>query len=75
MLKKDKGLGLKSTTALIIIIFLLGFGGTMFYYAFYKVAYMKIYDIRIETSEVMHVGLNADPTLDFGKMTWTSLSL
>jgi hypothetical protein len=65
---KHKSLDLKTTTALIIIIFLLGFGGTMLYYAFYKVSYMKIYDIQIEATEGNLIGFNADPTLHFGKI-------
>ena len=61
-----KGLSLKTTTALIVIMLLLGTGGTLFYYAFYKVVFMKIYDIEIKVVEGRHVGFNADPSLHFG---------
>ncbi|MBN1543844.1 hypothetical protein JW898_00100 [Candidatus Woesearchaeota archaeon] len=66
MKSKSKGLSLKTTTALIIIIFLLGIGTTMWYYALYKVAYVKIYDIEIKTSPDKFIGFNVDPTLHFG---------
>lgn len=68
---KEKGLSLKTTSALIIIVFLLGFGGTMMYYAFYKVAFIRTFDIHLETSEHNLLGFNADPTLHFGKVPMT----
>ncbi len=66
--KKDTGLSLRATTALIIIIFLFGFGGTMWYYAIHKVVYVRTYDIHIELVDENRAGFNVDPTLDFGKL-------
>jgi hypothetical protein len=67
--RKKEGLSLKATTALILIVLLLGVGATLWYYALYKVAYVKIYDIEIKVVEgAKHVGFNADPTLHFGKI-------
>ena len=64
--KKKECLSLKATTALILIVLFLGVGATLWYYALYKIAYLTVYDIKIETSEFKHLGLNADPTLHFG---------
>jgi hypothetical protein len=65
---KKEALSLKATVALIIIIFLAGFGGTMWYYALYQVAYVQIYDIEVKSVEGNLIGFNADPTLHFGKI-------
>jgi hypothetical protein len=62
------GLSLKSTLALIIIIFLLGVGGTVWYYALCKVVLIKTFDIEVNTVSDLVVGLNADPNLHFGKI-------
>jgi hypothetical protein len=67
--KKNEGLSLKATTALILIVLFLGVGATLWYYALYQVAYVKIYDIEIIVVEgEKHIGINADPTLYFGKI-------
>jgi len=68
---KDSRFNLKTTTALVIIVFLIGFGSTMMYYAFYKVNYMKLYEIKIETTSDRTVGFNADPDLHFGRVPMT----
>ena len=69
--KKKEGLSLKATTALILIVLFLGVGATLWYYAIYKIAYLAVYDIELETSEYKHLGLNADPTLHFGMIPKT----
>lgn len=66
--RKSKGLSIKTTVTLLLIALFLGIGSTMMYYAFYKVAYMQIYDIEFETTEGLLIGFNADPNLDFGKI-------
>ena len=67
--KKDSGFSLKSTTALIIIIFLIGFGSTMWYYALHKVAYVHVFEMQVElVSESRLAGFNADPNLNFGQL-------
>jgi len=66
--KSSRGLSLKATTALIIIVFLFGFGGTMWFYAINKVVNVQVYDIRIELVNEKRIGFNVDPTLDFGKL-------
>lgn len=68
---KQKGLSLKSTTALLIIVIVLGIGGTMWYYALYKVVYVEEYDIEFKTSEQNHIGYNVDPTLHYGMIPMT----
>ncbi|MBU2561322.1 MAG: hypothetical protein KKD17_03415 [Nanoarchaeota archaeon] len=69
MKSKSKGLSLRTTTALILIIFLLGMGGTAWYYALYKVAYIQVFDIEIKiVPGSKAIGFNADPTLHFGKL-------
>jgi len=65
---KKEGLNLKVTTALILIIFILGFGGTMWFYALYKVVHVEIHDIKIKVVEGTKVGFNADSSLEFGKI-------
>lgn len=76
MKKKHKGkdkkrLSLRATTALIIIVFLFGFGGTMWFYAIHKVVYVRAYDIHIELVDEKRVGFTVDPTFDFGKVPVT----
>jgi hypothetical protein len=66
MATSRKGMSLKATTALVVIIFLLGFGGVMWYYAIYKVAFVQAFDVEVETTTTRHIGFNADPTLHFG---------
>ncbi len=67
--KKSTGLSLKTTTALIIIVFLLGLGGTLTFYSFYKILNIQFYDIQLEVIPAgRHAGFNADPTLNFGKL-------
>jgi hypothetical protein len=66
--RKSKGLSMKATIALMLTVLIFGIGATMLYYAFYKVAYMQIYDIEVETSEGLIIGFNADPNLHFGKI-------
>lgn len=64
-----EGLSLKATTALIIIILFLGVGATLWYYALYRVAYVEVFDTEVKIVEgTKHIGLNADPTLHFGKL-------
>ncbi|MFH1669083.1 MAG: hypothetical protein ABIA62_04095 [Candidatus Woesearchaeota archaeon] len=68
---KSKGFSLKTTLALIIIVLLIGIGTTMMYYSFYNVVYVETFDIHIETGEYKHIGINADSTLNFGKIPST----
>ncbi|MBW2965219.1 hypothetical protein KY363_07215 [Candidatus Woesearchaeota archaeon] len=66
--KKENGLSLKTTTALILIILILGFGGTMWFYALYKVVHIETHDVSIKTVEGRHLGVNVNPTFEFGKV-------
>lgn len=64
----SNGMSIKAVTALVIIIFLLGLGGTMWYYALYKISYTQFFDIKLETKEGKQLGFNVDPTLNFGHL-------
>ena len=67
-----KEMSVKTTLCLVIVIFLLGIGGTMWYYALYEVAFVKIFDIEVKVvSGSRIIGFNADPTLHFGKIPET----
>lgn len=66
--KNETGLNLKTTTALIIVVLLLGFGGTMWVYAFYKVVHVEFQDVTVKTVDGKHVGFNADASFEFGKL-------
>ncbi len=68
MKKKHETFGMKTVIALIFIVFLLGVGAVTLYYSFYKVSYMKTYDILIKSVAGKTVGFNADPNLHFGKI-------
>ena len=69
--RNNHGFDLKTTTTLILIVFLIGFGSTTMYYAFYKVTYMKIYDVKVETTPGRTLGFNVDPNLHFGRIPMT----
>ncbi|MFC1741783.1 hypothetical protein ACFL3V_04580 [Nanoarchaeota archaeon] len=67
--KKKNTLSLKATATLIILIFILGFGVTMWYYALYKVVHVETQSIEIKIVDgKKHIGFNADPSLHFGKI-------
>jgi hypothetical protein len=66
--KKTEPIGLKTTVALIVIILLVGTGGTMIAYTLYDLVFVKTFDISFEISPFKIIGINADPTLDFGKV-------
>jgi len=68
MVKKNEGFSSTTTIALIMIIFILGFGGTMWYYALYKVVYVQYYDITLNISDASVIGFSADATLHFGRV-------
>ena len=63
-----KKINLKSTTALVLIIFLLGFGGTMLFYSLYKIAHTSEFEIQFNIERGMKAGFNADPNLFFGTL-------
>lgn len=65
-MKKSKGLSLKTTSALIIIIFLFGVGMSAFFFGMYKIALVQTFDIKINVENARVVGFSADPYLDFG---------
>lgn len=67
-MKRSKGLSLKTTTALIVIILLLGIGTTAFLFGLYKVALVQTFDIKIRTTSEKVIGFSADPYLDFGTL-------
>ena len=71
MHKKKEAFSLRTTIILLVVVFLLGIGGVTFYYAFYKVVNMRIYDLEIKVVEDRHIGFNADPTLHFGMLPMT----
>jgi hypothetical protein len=73
MRQSSQGLSLKTTVTLIVIVFLLGAGFVAWYFALYKVAYVKTYDIQMKVVNERMVGFNIDPNLHYGKLPLGSI--
>lgn len=63
-----KKIKLTTTIALVLIVAFLGIGSVSWYFALHKVIYVEVIPIEIETKDFKLIGLNADPSLDFGKL-------
>lgn len=73
--KRPGSLSMKTTIALIVIIFMMAVGGTLIAYTVYKNVFVKSFDIQFRVTDGTIVGINADPNLHFGSAPKGSASV
>lgn len=70
--RNPRSMSMKTTIALMVIIFMVAVGGTLIAYTIYTNVYVAGFDIEFEVSEAGNVGINADSNLNFGKLPFNS---
>jgi len=75
MAKKNKSLGLNKIIILCAIVFILGIGGTLWFYALYSVAWVDYLPIEVHIpNTTTKVGFAADPNFNFGQVPPTGIA-